>query len=254
MGLTLLGLLFLYKYYDSMIAIKRLSGICLQPGVTYSSLRGAGLLSAFAWDVLIMLPIPLPGVDFTITVWNKGLGRSSDYTSDTVLCVICMFLRVSYLPRFYGECLSDLHGSASVAFARFNRIKLNETFTIKYVLANSLECVMFISGLSVVMFAYAMMIFERPVGEATLGHYRYEGGTACYPVGGVLEIDGFFFVGLLQQLRVAHRDYNDNGRVWRRVSDDLSRTARVHHGVDRCRRDACHHRQPCHQQVVPLPH
>ena len=135
MGLTLLGLLFLYKYYDSMIAIKRLSGICLQPGVTYSSLRGAGLLSAFAWDVLIMLPIPLPGVDFTITVWNKGLGRSSDYTSDTVLCVICMFLRVSYLPRFYGECLSDLHGSASVAFARFNRIKLNETFTIKYVLA-----------------------------------------------------------------------------------------------------------------------
>ena len=34
-GLSLLGFLFLYKYYDSKIALKRLSGVRLAPGVNY---------------------------------------------------------------------------------------------------------------------------------------------------------------------------------------------------------------------------
>lgn len=171
LALTLIGVLFLYKYYDSRISLERLSGIRLAPGVTYSTLRGTGFLWPFLWDILIMLPMPLPGVDFDVTVWNKGLGRSSVYSSDTVLCIACIFLRVLYLPRFYGECLSDLGTSGAEAFARFNKIKLDESFTIKYVLANSLDCVIFISGLSVLMFAYGMMVFERPVADATLGHY-----------------------------------------------------------------------------------
>jgi len=171
LALTLLGLLFLYKYYDSKIALKRLAGVKLAPGVTYSSLRGTGLLGACLLDVLVMLPIPLPGVDFKITVWNKGLGRSSTYSSDAVFCILCMFLRCFYLPRFYGECISDLASNAGQAFARLNRIKLDETFTIKYVLANSLDCVGFVSLLSVLTSAYAMMVFERPVADATLGHY-----------------------------------------------------------------------------------
>ena len=170
-ALSLVGLLFLYKYYDSRISQERLSGIRLAPGVSYASLRATGFMWAFLWDVLIMLPMPMPGLDFDVTVWNKGLGRSSVYTSDTVLCIACMILRTLYLPRFYGECLSDLGTSGAAAFARFNKIAIDESFTIKYVLANSLDCVVFISGLSVVMFAYAMMVFERPVADATLGHY-----------------------------------------------------------------------------------
>ena len=170
-ALSLLGFLFLYKYYDSKIALKRLSGVRLAPGVNYSSLAGAGLLHAFMWDIFLMLPMPLPGLDFDIEVWNKGLGRNTVYSTDTILCVVCMFTRAAYLPRFYGECMSDLGSNAGMVFARFNRIKLDETFTIKYVLANSLDCVTFIAALAVVMFAYAMMVFERPVADATLGHY-----------------------------------------------------------------------------------
>jgi len=47
LALTLVGVLFLYKYYDSRISLERLSGIRLAPGVSYSSLRGTGFLWAF---------------------------------------------------------------------------------------------------------------------------------------------------------------------------------------------------------------
>ena len=171
LGSTLVGFLFLYKFYESKLTIRRLSGVRLAQGVTHASLSGAGLLSTFVWDVLFMLPVPLPGLDWTLTVWNKGLGRATDYTSDSVLCIVCMLLRVSFLPRFYGECMSELGTNAAQAFARFNRIKLDETFTIKFVLANSLDCVMFLSVLSVFLFSYCMMVSERPVGDATLSHF-----------------------------------------------------------------------------------
>ena len=170
-ALTLIGLLVLYKYYDSRLALKRLSGIRLAPGVNYASLAGAGLVNACMWDILLMLPMPLPGFNVEVTVWNKGLGRNTVYNSDTLLCVLCMFARVTFLPRFYGECISDLGSNAGMVFARFNRIKLDETFTIKFVLANSLDCVTFIAALSVAMFAYAMMVFERAVADATLGDF-----------------------------------------------------------------------------------
>lgn len=55
------------------------------------------------------------------------------FSSDTVLCIACIFSRVLYLPRFDGECLSDLGTSGTEAFARFNKIKLDESFTVKFV-------------------------------------------------------------------------------------------------------------------------
>ena len=161
----------LFKYYDSKISLMRLTGIRLQPGVTYNSLRASGLLEKFVWDCIVMLPMPLPGLDFQITVWNKGLGRSTEYSFDSMVTVLFLFLRVSFAPRFYGECISELGSDASLAFVRFNRISLDESFFIKYVLSNSLEFVIVISACAVLMFSFAVMVFERAVHNGALGSY-----------------------------------------------------------------------------------
>lgn len=169
-GSTLVTFFFLYQYYDAAISQRRLAGVRLEPGVSLNSLRGSGLLHQFLFEVAIMLPQPLPGVDMTLTVYNKGLGRASIYDTDSILC-LAMFVRMFYLPRFYGEVLSDLRSEAALAISRLNSVVLDSNFVVRYVLANSLELVVFLAALSIILFAYSLMVFERPVDNGTLGDY-----------------------------------------------------------------------------------
>jgi hypothetical protein len=169
-GSTLVTFFFLYQYYDAAVSQRRLAGVRLDAGVSFNSLRGAGLLYQFLFEIAIMLPQPLPGVDMTLTVYNKGVGNNSVYDIDSLLCV-AMFVRVFYLPRFYGEVLSDLRSDAALAISRVNSVVLDTNFVVKYVLANSLECVIMLTVLSIILFAYTMMVFERPVHNGTLGDY-----------------------------------------------------------------------------------
>ena len=170
LGSTLVTFFFLYQYYDAAIALRRLSNVRVGSGVTISSLRGAGLLWDCLFQVAIMLPQPLPGVDNTLTVYNKGIGKDSVYDMDSVMC-LAMFVRLAYLPRYYGEVLSELRSDAALAISRMNSVVLDDEFVVKYVLANSLTCVVGLTALLIIMFAYMLMVFERPVDNGTLGHY-----------------------------------------------------------------------------------
>mmetsp|Transcript_39668 Transcript_39668/g.124661 ORF Transcript_39668/g.124661 Transcript_39668/m.124661 type:complete len:500 (-) Transcript_39668:212-1711(-) len=167
---TILTLYFLYKYYETLINLRRLSGIRLPPGVSISSLKGGGYWSQFLIDVLIMLPQPLPLLDVNVTIWNKGLGRASIYELNSILCCL-MFVRFFYVPRFYGECISDLQSESTVALGRMNRVKIDESFILKYVIANSMQVVIVLTLLQIVMFAYMMMVFERVVDNGALQHF-----------------------------------------------------------------------------------
>ena len=117
-----------------------------------------------------MLPQPLPLLDVNVTIWNKGLGRASIYELNSILCCL-MFVRFFYVPRFYGECISDLQSESTVALGRMNRVKIDESFILKYVIANSMQVVIVLTLLQIVMFAYMMMVFERPVDNGALQHF-----------------------------------------------------------------------------------
>ena len=169
-GSTLVTFFFLYQYYDAAISLRRLSGVRLGSGVSVRSLRGAGLLYQFVLEIAIMIPQPLPGVDATFKVYNKGLGKYSVYSVDSIMCV-AMFVRLAYLPRFYGEVVSDLRSDAALAISRVNSVVFDNAFVVRYVLANSLNCVVLVTSLLIILFAYMMMVFERPVDNGTLGNY-----------------------------------------------------------------------------------
>jgi hypothetical protein len=106
----------------------------------------------------------------TFSIYNKGLGKYSIYSVDSIMCV-CMFVRLAYLPRFYGEVLSDLRSDTALAVSRINGVVFDNAFVVRYVLANSLSCVVFVTSLLIILFAYTMMVFERPVDNGTLGNY-----------------------------------------------------------------------------------
>ena len=166
---TLVTFFFLYQYYDAAVSLRRLSGVRVGSGVTLRSLRGAGLLSEFAWELLLLLPQPLPGLDLNLSTISSGLGKIVVYDVDSLL-VLAMFCRFAYLPRYYGEVLSDLRSEAALAVSRMNSVTFDNTFVIKYVLANSLNCVVLLTALLIILFAYMLMVFERPVDAGTLGH------------------------------------------------------------------------------------
>mmetsp|Transcript_32049 Transcript_32049/g.50049 ORF Transcript_32049/g.50049 Transcript_32049/m.50049 type:complete len:454 (-) Transcript_32049:139-1500(-) len=161
---------FLYKYYEACINLKRLCGVYLPPGVSIHSLKGAGIFTDFLFDCFLMLPQPLPGMDFQVVIWNKGLGRDTVYSIDSIL-VCVMAIRFMLLPKFYGECISDLSSDAAIAFARFNKITIDGTFIVKYLIADSLSMVSVLFIIQVAIFAYAMMVFERPTDNHALAVY-----------------------------------------------------------------------------------
>jgi len=59
---TLVTFFFLYQYYDAAISLRRLSGVRLGSGVTFNSLRGAGLLGQCLLEIVLMIPQVWVGV------------------------------------------------------------------------------------------------------------------------------------------------------------------------------------------------
>jgi len=167
---TIIAVIFMLKYYEAIVALKRLSGVLLPPGLSLHSLRGAGVINKLAWDVLFLIPQPIPFVDFDVHVWDQGLGRESVYNLDTLLLCL-MFLRASFMPRFYGECISDLSSETAMAIGRLNKLTIDSTFIMKYVIANSLQVVSVLFLIQIMIFSYLMMCAERPTENGALRHY-----------------------------------------------------------------------------------
>jgi len=167
---SIVTILLIYKYYEALIQSRRLSGILLQPVVSFSTLKGAGFLAQFLIDVALMIPQPLPGVDIEIRIMNQGLGKKTVYDLDSLMLCI-MMCRILYIPRFYGEFLSDLRSDASLAVGRINRVDISESFIMKHLIASSLHMVTLLTVLQITLFAYVLMIFERPTDDGTLRHY-----------------------------------------------------------------------------------
>lgn len=170
LGTSVISIIFLCRYYSARVALKRGCGIYLPPGLSVASLQGAGLWRPFLLDLLILLPQPLLGLDVSVLVWNKGLGRNSVYHIDSILLSL-MFLRIYFLPRVYGECLSEFASDAAYALERFNRVTLDQTFIVKHVIAYSLDNIVYVFFIEVAIFAYLMMVFERPTDGGALQYY-----------------------------------------------------------------------------------
>eukprot|EP00282_Hemiselmis_andersenii_P038871 CAMPEP_0169444564 /NCGR_PEP_ID=MMETSP1042-20121227/9965_1 /TAXON_ID=464988 /ORGANISM="Hemiselmis andersenii, Strain CCMP1180" /LENGTH=495 /DNA_ID=CAMNT_0009555885 /DNA_START=124 /DNA_END=1607 /DNA_ORIENTATION=+ len=167
---TIIAIIYMLKYYESIVALKRLSGVLLPPGLSINSLRGAGVINKLAMDVLFLIPQPLPFIDFDVHVWDQGLGRESVYNLDTLLLCL-MFCRASFLPRLYGECISDLSSETATAIGRLNKLTIDSTFIMKYVIANSLQVVSVLFFIQIMIFSYLMMCAERPTDNGALRHY-----------------------------------------------------------------------------------
>lgn len=170
LGSTVLTVVMIYKYYESLIFLKRLNGVYLEDGVTMKSLKASGLWNQALLDIAVLLPQPYPGLDLNFTIYNKGLGRTSIHNIDSILLAL-MIVRLRFLPRFYGDCLSDLSSDAAAAFGRFNHVSLDAGFILKFVIANSLHMVTVLSVILVSVFAYLMMVFERPIDNSSLTDY-----------------------------------------------------------------------------------
>lgn len=158
------------RYYEAIINVRRMSGVLLTPGISISGLRGAGLLKQLIWDIILLLPMPIPFVDADVTMWDQGLGRESIYGLDSLL-VCSMFVRFSLVPRFYAEVFSDLSSETAVAIGRLNQLTVDSSFIMKYVIANSLQVVTVLFAIQVFMFSYLMMCAERPTEGGALHNY-----------------------------------------------------------------------------------
>lgn len=161
---------YLYGYYDAMLSIQRLGGVCLPPGVNWVSLRGAGLWDQLVTDVLLLLPMPIPFVNVRYKMWNFGLGHSSTYSLDAFL-VCCMFVRLLFSLRFYTECLSPFRSDVSLALGRLNRVEFSQGFVFKSLLSSRLDLVVLVVAVMVLILSYMLMNAERPTEDGVLGSY-----------------------------------------------------------------------------------
>ncbi|KAJ1476375.1 hypothetical protein T484DRAFT_1965993 [Baffinella frigidus] len=170
---------FLRGYYSAVIALERLRGLPMHNGdVSFLNLQACGIYTQALIDLLIMLPQPIPFLNAEFEVYNAALEGSCVYQLDSLL-VVCMFLRIRLIPRFYGECISDIGNDVSRAFGNIARVTIGDSFIFKYLITTSIGMVLLLWVTQVVFFAYCLMIFERPMSFNTLAHSKLHEFANC---------------------------------------------------------------------------
>jgi hypothetical protein len=157
-------------FYHAEMCLLRIRGWKLPPGFTSRSLKSADLWWQFIRDILIIIPQPLPLLMATFTIHDSGLDRDSVYPVNVVLLSL-MFMRIFFLPRFYGFCIANLHTDEHDVFFAMNDVVLDDAFLLKMTLMASLPAVLFVFSVQIVAYSYLMMMFERPTTEGPLQSY-----------------------------------------------------------------------------------
>lgn len=122
-GSTIVAIVFLVFYYDAQIKVLRASGVEFSPGFSFISLREARLFWWFVVDFLVLLPQPVPFLQFKVEVGDIVGGNPIVYTSDCILMSL-MFMRLWFLPRFVATA-SVLKQDLAFRMARFYNVDIN---------------------------------------------------------------------------------------------------------------------------------
>ena len=158
---TVVAFFFLYRYYDSQLAMMRAAGVGLSQGFWFLSMWEGGLLWWFLADLLTLIPMPFPFIHFTIE-FNDIFHEDTPtvYTSDNLL-MASMFLRVQFLPRLIAE-IWCMHNSMAFVSAKMNNVVIDTWFVIRALFIANFGTLCFLIFMSVLASAYIMLIFERP--------------------------------------------------------------------------------------------
>ncbi|EKX43780.1 hypothetical protein GUITHDRAFT_163752 [Guillardia theta CCMP2712] len=176
---TIIAMYFYREYYRAAIAQERLRGNPLHNGfVSYVNLQACGLYVQAVLDLLCLLPMPLPFLDFEFDVWNDSFEGSCTYQIDVFLMVV-MFLRIRMFPRFYGECISGLASDIARAYGNVTKLVVGESFISKYLLTSNFNMVCMLWLLLILFYSYCLMLFERPMVFIDVPHSRLDRFANC---------------------------------------------------------------------------
>ena len=177
--LSVAALYFTRNYYRAVIAQERLRGLPLHNGhVSVVNLQATGLFWQAFFDVLCLLPMPIPFLNFEFEFWNDSVNSAAVYQIDVILTVL-MFLRIRLFPRFFGECLSGVGTDTARAYGNISRLVMGESFIFKYLITTNLMMVLTLWFTQIVFFAYCLMLFERPMSFNPLAHSKLHEFANC---------------------------------------------------------------------------
>eukprot|EP00960_Hanusia_phi_P069715 767147-Hanusia_phi.AAC.6 len=176
---TIIAMYFYREYYRAAIAQERLRGNPLHNGfVSYVNLHACGLYGQAVLDLICLLPMPLPWLDFEFDVWNDSFEGVCTYQIDVFL-MVAMFLRIRMFPRFYGECVSGLAGDIARAYGNVTKLVVGETFISKYLITSNFNMVCMLWLLLILFYSYCLMLFERPMVFIDVAHSRLDRFANC---------------------------------------------------------------------------
>jgi hypothetical protein len=174
-----IGIWHLRCYYQAIIALERLRGLPMHNGdVSVLNLQACGLYWQALVDLLCMLPQPIPFLNTEFEVYNSAFEGSCMYQLDSLL-VVAMFMRIRLIPRFYGECVSDIGNEIARAYGNISRVTIGDSFIFKYLITSSLGMVLMLWVTQVIFFGYCLMIFERPMSFNELAHSKLHEFANC---------------------------------------------------------------------------
>ena len=124
----------------------------------------SGLLRPFFMEVLVIMIHPLPFVNYIVHVW--GLDTYCAYSSDAFITVFMMLRIYTYTPRIIAEA-SGLRNEKTRLIGLMNNVDISYHFIGKAMLRDSLLTLLYLFAMSVATLAYAMLVFERPIGPNT---------------------------------------------------------------------------------------
>jgi len=163
-GVTLVLFYLILQYYAVEFELLEVSGKTVS-GTTYlQSFILSGLLRPFIVEVLVVMVHPLPFVNYIVHVW--GLDTYCAYSSDAFITVFMMLRVYAYTPRMIAEA-SGLRNEKTRLIGLMNNVDISYHFIGKAMLRDSLLTLLYLFMMSVVTLAYAMLVFERPIGSDT---------------------------------------------------------------------------------------
>lgn len=167
---TLALFYFLLRYYSLLFEIVEVQGKSISGATFIQAFVLSGLLKPFLIDAVVCLIHPLPFVNYVITFESRG--KFYFYSSDSFIAVLMMARFYLFFPRLVAQ-LSGLYNQKSRLIGLMNNVDVSVQFVTRHLLSNSLSVLA--SGFCLVLFtlSYAMVIFERPLGDKTnLGYFE----------------------------------------------------------------------------------
>lgn len=153
------AVIFLYLYYDGLVQMTRFQGMALDDNLSIA-LWESGLGWYFFIDVLTLLPMEFPFIHFTLEVSDLYHEETPCYYTSESILMICMFLRLQFLPRFIAELWKMRHGMVFLS-ARQHNVVVDTWFIIRAQLIDNFATLIFLITCVILADAYIVMIVER---------------------------------------------------------------------------------------------